>query len=96
MSARPWRGRQRAAMLFSMNARAKHLLDEAMTLTTAERAELASELLASLDGEAEEGVEEAWAKEIAKRAHDALSGVPAASEVHDFLDRAEARLRTQR
>jgi hypothetical protein len=47
-----------------MNARAKHLLDEAMTLTTAERA---SKLLASLDGEAEEGAEEgaeeAWAEE---------------------------------
>ena len=86
-------------MLFIMNARAKHLLDEAMTLTTTERAELASKLLASLDdeleaGETEESVEKAWAEEIAKRAHDALSGVPAASEVHAFLDRAEARLRT--
>jgi Putative addiction module component len=63
-----------------MNARAKHLLDEAMTLTTAERAELASKLLASLDGELDDGetqvtVEKAWAEEIEKRAADAIAGV---------------------
>lgn len=50
-----------------MTNAARNLLHEAMKLDAAERAELAAELLASLDGEPEEGVEAAWAAEIERR-----------------------------
>ena len=82
-------------MLGLVNARAKHLLDEAMALTTAERAELASELLASLDGEADEGAEEAWAKEIAKRAEDAVAGVGVTRDPDDVVSQIRANFRAR-
>jgi len=53
-----------------VTANAQKLLDDAMTLPANDRAELAAELLASLDA-AEAGVEAAWAAEIARRAADA-------------------------
>lgn len=50
-----------------MTKAAETLLHEAMKLAVSERAELASELLASLEGEPEEEVEAAWAAEIQRR-----------------------------
>ena len=50
-----------------MSAKSDSVLDEALKLPEQERARLASELLASLDGEAEDGVEAAWAAEVEKR-----------------------------
>ena len=50
-----------------MTKAAETLLHEAMKLEVSERAELASELLASLEGEPEEEVEAAWAAEIQRR-----------------------------
>jgi len=50
------------------------LLADALKLAPAERAELAEELLASLD-EAEADIERAWAVEIAKRASEARATV---------------------
>jgi putative addiction module component (TIGR02574 family) len=50
-----------------MTKAAESLLHEAMKLEVSERAELASELLASLEGEPEEEVEAAWAAEIQRR-----------------------------
>lgn len=44
------------------------LLSTALRLTVDERAELAAELLASLDGEPDADVEAAWAAEIERRA----------------------------
>jgi len=44
-----------------------HLLAQALKLPDAERAALAVELIASLDGEPDHGVEEAWAQEIKRR-----------------------------
>jgi len=43
------------------------LLDDAMKLPTSTRAELVGRLLDTLEGEADEGVEEAWQAEIARR-----------------------------
>jgi len=57
-----------------MTKDATRLLEDAMRLAPEERAELAEELLASLD-EAEEDVERAWAAEIAKRASEARASV---------------------
>lgn len=66
------------------------LLEDALKLDLAERAELASSLLASLEGEAEEGAEAAWAVEIEERAARARSGEdPGAPwpEVRERLER---------
>jgi putative addiction module component (TIGR02574 family) len=46
---------------------AQAVLATALRLTVEERAQLAAELLASLDGEPEEDVEAAWAVEIGRR-----------------------------
>jgi putative addiction module component (TIGR02574 family) len=43
------------------------LAQDALTLSDRERAELAHKLLVSLEHVADEGVEEAWDEEIAKR-----------------------------
>jgi putative addiction module component (TIGR02574 family) len=53
--------------------RARKLLTDAMELPLSERAELAADLLASLDGEPEADVEAAWAAEVERRARDAIA-----------------------
>jgi putative addiction module component (TIGR02574 family) len=60
--------------LKEMSKTAKKVLDEALRLELSERAELAAELLASLDGEPDGDVEAAWAAEIERRAARAKSG----------------------
>jgi len=50
------------------------LLEQALKLDPAGRAELAAALIASLDGDADEGVDAAWAAEIEQRAARARSG----------------------
>ena len=56
------------AIMIPMSERARKLLHDAMNLPVSERAELAADLLASLDGEPEADVEAAWASEIERRA----------------------------
>ena len=56
--------------MFSMTKDATRVLEDALKLDAVERAELAEELLASLD-ETEADVERAWAAEIARRAAEA-------------------------
>jgi putative addiction module component (TIGR02574 family) len=46
---------------------AEKVLSDALTLDTRERAEIAAQLIASLDGEPEEDVEAAWAAEVDRR-----------------------------
>jgi hypothetical protein len=53
-----------------VTANARKLFEEALTLEAADRAELAAQLLATLD-DAEPDVEAAWAAEIKRRAADA-------------------------
>jgi putative addiction module component (TIGR02574 family) len=55
-------------MLDAVTDRARKLYEEALELPITERAELAADLLASLDGESDEDVESAWAAEIERRA----------------------------
>ncbi len=43
------------------------VLADALRLETTERAELAAELIASLDGPSDENVEAAWAAELGRR-----------------------------
>lgn len=56
-----------------MTDRARKLLHDAMELPLPERAELAADLLASLDGEPDADVEGAWASEIERRAREAIA-----------------------
>ena len=68
------------------------ILSNAMRLSAAERAELAAELLASLDGEPEEDVEAAWAAEIQRRVEHVRSGTAKGRpwpEVRKRLERRE-------
>jgi len=60
-----------------MSSQAQRILHEALQLSPEERADVAAELLASLneiDEIADEGVEDAWALEIERRALRVLSG----------------------
>ena len=72
-----------------MGSEARKILEGAMALSEEERAALAVELLASLDGETDPGAEQAWVEEITRRAERARTGQTAgidADAVH-----AEAR-----
>lgn len=57
-----------------MSKTGQKVLDDALQLELSERAELAAELLASLDGEPDEDVEAAWGAEIERRAARFRSG----------------------
>jgi len=46
---------------------ADKILEEALRLSVGERAKLAASLMESLDAEADEGAEEAWRREVARR-----------------------------
>lgn len=54
-----------------MTTNAQKVFQQALTLGASDRAELAAQLLASLDGDAEVNVESAWAAEIERRAAEA-------------------------
>jgi hypothetical protein len=57
-----------------MGARARGIRADALSLPAAEPADLAVELLASLDGEPDPDAEQAWVQEIAARAERARDG----------------------
>ena len=73
-----------------MNRDAADILREALALPSDQRAALAGSLIRSLNAEPEEGVEEAWGVEIARRLAEIDSG-----EVK-LVPWAEARLRLKR
>ncbi len=77
-----------------MTPRAEGLLHEALALSDGDRADLAAELLASLDGPADEPeeVEAVWAAEIARRAGRVLRGESAGEAWSDVRQRIRARL----
>jgi len=82
-----------------MTSRARELLREALTLPIAERADVAAELLASLDAAETENpaeVEAAWASEIERRARRVMAGESAGIPWSDVRQRAEAELRNRR
>lgn len=57
-----------------MNRDAADILKEALALPSDQRAALAGSLISSLDEEPDEGVEEAWSVEIARRLAEIDSG----------------------
>jgi putative addiction module component (TIGR02574 family) len=79
-----------------MTTRAQELLREALALPIAERADVAAELLASLDEagiEKAADVEAAWAAEIERRARRVLAGESEGQPWEDVRARADAELR---
>ena len=79
-----------------MMSRAQDVLREALALPLDERADVAAELLASLDDAAAErpaDVEAAWAAEIERRARLALADESGGVAWDDVRRRAEAELR---
>ena len=77
-----------------MTDRAQALLQAALTLPPDERAEVATELLASLDDSSEDpsAVQTAWAKEIERRARGALAGESTGEPWEDVRERVAQRL----
>ena len=79
-----------------MTSRAQELLREALTLPIDERADVAAELLASLDDAGAEDpaeVEAAWAAEIEKRARRVMAGESQGIPWEEVRARADAELR---
>ncbi len=78
-----------------MTDRAQELLREALTLAAEERADVAAELLASLDDPETDlaDVEAVWAAEIEKRARRVMAGEARGVPWEDVRRRAEAELR---
>jgi len=82
-----------------MTSRALELLREALTLPIAERADVAAELLASLDANDTDNpaeVEAAWASEIERRARRVMAGESAGIPWSDVRQRADTELRNRR
>lgn len=79
-----------------MTSKAADLLREALTLPIQERADVAAELLASLDDAATDdaaAVEAAWALEIERRARRVMAGESSGTAWEEVRRRAEAELR---
>ncbi|MCB1838100.1 MAG: addiction module protein [Alcanivoracaceae bacterium] len=64
----------------------------ALSLTEQERAKLASELMASLDGPAEGDVADAWDIEICRRINEIESGKATLLDLDEVLARARSRI----
>jgi putative addiction module component (TIGR02574 family) len=78
-----------------MTSRAQALLREALALPAEERADVAAELLASLEGPPPDDpgeVEAAWAREIERRARRVMSGESTGEPWEDVRARVMRRL----
>lgn len=78
-----------------MTSRAQQVLRDALALPVEERADVAAELLASLDDAPQEDqaqVEAAWAREIERRARRVMSGESAGEPWEDVRARVVRRL----
>jgi len=74
---------------------AAELLQEALKLDPAGRAELASELIASLDAGSDDDVDAAWASEIEERAGRARVGIDPGEPWPEIRSRLERDLRNR-
>ncbi len=71
------------------------LLSQALKLSVSQRARLAAELLASVDGEPDADAESAWAAEIERRARRVMKEGPRGEPATKVHARIEARLRAK-
>lgn len=78
-----------------MSEQADKVLSEAMQLPIEERARVAAELIASVDGEPDADADIAWAKEIDRRVQRIKSDGPKGEDWHTVHDRIAARLRSK-
>ena len=74
-------------------AQLNNLRAKVMALTETERAQLASELVASLDGPADHGIEKAWDIEICRRINAIEAGKESILDAQTVLTSARARIR---
>jgi len=79
--------------LEAMSVTVTQLTEQALGLPENDRAELAHRLLLSLDEVPEEGVDEAWEEEIAKRAERVRNGTAKGRPAEEVLQELRARLR---
>jgi hypothetical protein len=80
-----------------MDDKARKLLQEALDLPAEQRAHLAAELIASVEGEEAPGeVEGAWVEEIKRRALEMEAGVPHVGDWKSVCDTLEAELQRRR
>jgi len=77
-------------------ASAKAVLEDALALPPAARAEVARELLASLDVHGESDVAESWLLEIERRVREAETGTAVLEDWQVVRERIAARLRSIR
>ena len=84
-----------SALVGTMNtAQLESITNAAMTLPEQERAKLARDLVASLDGPVDSSVAEAWDTEICRRIIDIESGKTALLDADEVIARARARIRS--
>ena len=76
-----------------MSDDARHVFDEALRLSVGERAKLAAELLASVDGPSDDDAAEAWAVELERRAERAVNGQSIGNDWPTVRAEIEARRR---
>ena len=74
-------------------AQLESITNAAMTLPERERAKLARDLVASLDGPADISVAEAWDTEICRRINDIAAGKTELIDTEEAVARARARIR---
>jgi len=73
-----------------VNARTRKVLEDALELGTAERGELARELLESLRDDGADDAREAWAEQIAHRAQQVLDGTAPTRDLDEALNELAA------
>lgn len=78
-----------------MSEQAEKLLSEALKLPTSDRARVAAELLASVDGEPDPDAAAAWAAEIDRRVQRVESEGATGDEWQHVRARLAARLRSR-
>lgn len=76
-----------------MKGKATELLKAAMDLAPEDRAELAVELMASIDGMAEADADAAWTAEIERRARRAHAGGARGRDLAEVRERIERDLK---
>lgn len=79
----------------NMSEQADKVLTDAMKLSTEERARVAAELIASVDGDPDADAEQAWATEIDRRVQRIRDEGPKGDDWRVVHDRIAARLRSK-